>query len=585
MFNNNGSLACTNLKYIDILGGSINGSLEYFARGCGSLERVDAILNPGANTVMYAFDTCPKLKKPPIINLNDVTDVSYLFNGCSQITEFDYYINNNDSITNATCMFSGCTSLQRFFTNQQFDFSKANGQQDCFRGCSNLVTAPHIIFGRGSAASFFRECTKLTTVQREIIANDVSSVNAFFYKCLSLVNGPTNFSAINATDIGSLFDECTSIQAVPTVIDFPRAITANYLFRKCYRLNKAPTLINLPVATDIRDMFMDCTSLTIAPNTIEANLAKTASSLFSGCNMLINAPITINLEVATNIVQTFYNCASLIKGPDRYYAPNATDASSFFNGCTLLENTGTYFEIGNNAPSKCTFAYFFKYCRKLTTLPTAGDMHQGWSYQECFYETNNITEEAFKRFCEKGLSFPRATTFQSMFDNSNIVKLPDISGPLCTSTYCMFRNTKKLESLGNIDIQSCKDVNMMFYSAGDSLLDIGKLNLSAMTSNNANFGNLIKIKKLTLVGLRTNFTLSNAKLLTSVTLESPNATFIGNLDFQSCSMDGDALNALLDSLPDRQSMSRLTINIKGNPGAKDCDINKGTSKNWNVTYQ
>lgn len=226
MFNVHTSSPCTNLKYIDVLGGSIDGDLNCFAQNCNSLERINAKFIPGNNSVLQAFNGCSKLQEPPTINLENVTNANYLFNGCSQITEFNYYIKNNGSITNAAYMFSGCTNLQRFYTNQQFDFSSVSEQYNCFSGCSNLVTAPNIIFGRGSAASFFSECTKLTTVQREITANDVTNINAFFYKCLSLVNGPTNFSAINATNINSLFDECTSIQAVPTVIDFPNATTA-----------------------------------------------------------------------------------------------------------------------------------------------------------------------------------------------------------------------------------------------------------------------------------------------------------------------------------------------------------------------
>lgn len=585
MFNNNSNTACENLKYIDLIGGSINGNLEYFARWCSSIERIDANFKPGANTIAYAFDGCKKLKKPPYIDLTDVTSAHYLFSACNSMTEFDYYIKNNGSFTQVEYMFDNCTSLRSFVANQQFDFSKVNSQVRCFNSCSSLLIAPTIIFGTGSAQEFFYACTALTTIQYVIEANRVSNVSNFFGKCLSLVNGPTEFYANTATGVNNLFDECTSLQSVPTVLTFPSATAAGYLFRKCYRLKKAPTTINLPAATDIREMFLECSTLTTPPNIIEANSAVYAQSLFSGCTMLINAPTTINLAVAKNVSQTFYNCSALIKGPERYYAPIASDASSFFHGCALLKNAGTHFEIGNNAPAQCTFQSFFIYCRSLIALPTEGDMHQGWSYQSFFYETGAIAYESFEAFCEQGLSFPNATTFQNMFYNSTVTRIPSISGVKCTNAYAMYRNTKNLEYMGDINIPLCSDVNLMFYDAGQSLLDIGKLTLNSMSTNNSSCDRLTNVRSLTLVGLRTNFWLNNAKLLTSVRLESPNATLISNVEFQNCNMNAEALNRLLEDLPDRRNMARLNVNIKGNPGAKECTTTIGTNKNWNVIIQ
>ena len=580
MFNNNSNTACTNLKYIDLIGGSINGTLEYFATGCGSLERINANFIPGANNVSSAFSSCIKLKKPPTINLNDVVSAYGLFSGCSEITEFDYYINNNGSITNTQLMFQGCSKLKRFVSNQKFDFSQATNQSSCFYGCNSLISAPAITFGNGSAASFFYNCTSLVSVQSNINANNISDIGGFFYNCSSLVDGPTVFDAANATNVNSLFEGCNRLETAPLVISFPKATTAIGLFRKCYSLNKAPTTITLPLATDIREMFKDCNRLVTPPNLIESNVAIYANSLFYNCSMLTKAPTTMTFPVAQDVSNTFCNCSSIINGPNRYYAPLATNANGFFTDCTLLQNAGTNFEIGNNNPGKCTFIDFFKNCTSLTTLPTEGDMNKGTNYSWFFYNTGAIAYESLQRFCGQGLTFPNANNITHLFNTSKVIRVPSINGPNITAATAMFQNTQQLESIGDIIIPSCYTIDLMFNNAGQSLLEIGKLNVTAMTTSNGSFNRLANVRSLILIGLRTNFTLNNARYLTSVKLENPQANFIGDLSFQTCAMDSDALDTLFNSLPDRADKSNtLTVNIKGNPGAQACNRQIAIDKN------
>lgn len=517
MFNNNSNTACNNLKYIDVIGGSINGNLEYFARWCGSLERINATFNPGPNSVLCAFDGCTKLKEPPIINLNDVTIANYLFSGCATITEFNYYINNNGSFTETSYMFQGCTNLTRFVTEQKFDFSKVSNQNYCFNNCNSLVKAPTITFGNGSAAYFFGSCTALREVQHEFILNNVTSTDCFFYKCLSLVNGPSEFSAPNTTIINSLFDGCSSIKAVPQVLTFPKAVNAQYIFRNCYSLNRAPKTINLPAATDIKYMFQSCSTLTDPPTLINADVANTAHNVFESCTMLTKAPVTINLPLARNVAAFFYQCSSMITGPDKFYAPLANNANSFFISCNMMENAGRRIEIGNENPAGCNFKDFFKYCASLVNLPTEGDIHKGWGYEGFFNSTANITYESFQQFCGKGLSFPHATTMYMMFQDAKVRKISPITAPNCTNTSGIFYNNAILEEIGDLNFPTCTNMQNAF-TTGASLIKLGKMSLDSLSNNNAGFSYLNKIKKLELENLRCGFTLNNASELTSVRL-------------------------------------------------------------------
>lgn len=577
--------SCRYLKYVDFIGGGITGSLDSFAWDCAALERVTGNLNP-VGVIANAFRGCKKLKQLPPLDLNDITSANYLFYQCESLTEFNYYIKNNGTITNAVSMFEGCINLKRFVSDQKFNFSNATAQNSCFARCSSLLAAPTITFGSGAANNFFENCTLLTKVQDTISANDVTNVHSFFRGCASLIDGPSVFHANNATEANWLFYKCSSIKTVPTVLSFSKATSAYSLFEDCYSLEKAPTTIDLPVAINIYYMFRNCNTLKTAPVTIRANLATQAYALFEKCAMLITAP-ELNFPTALRIDYMFDSCSSLISGPNSIYAPNATNASYFFRSCSMLQNPGTRFEIGNNI-TNCNFEYFFYGCSALTSLPTEGDMHQGAKYNHFFAYAKavNLPLNALSAFCNKGLSFPNATTLMYFAIGSNIRKISNINVPKCNDIQRLLCENSLLEEVGEIYAPVATNVGAMFYSSGASMTKLGKLTFNSVTNNDSYFDQLIYLKALTIENLRCNITLNNAKSLTSINLinaQTPPSAMI--LNFQNCNLNEAALNQLLNDLPNRANLLKGNINIKGNPGALTCNKQLGESKNWIVTVQ
>lgn len=587
MFNgglNYGNYSCEKLKYVDFIGGGVTGTLDSFARGCSSLERITGNLSP-IGVVQYAFGSCPKLKQMPSINLDNVSAANHLFYKCESLTEFNYYIRNNGTITNAASMFEGCINLQRFVPDQKFDFSSATAQNSCFANCSSLLTAPTITFGSGVANSFFENCTLLTKVQDIISANNVTNVMNFFKGCASLIDGPIEFHANNATEASQLFFNCNSIKIVPTVLSFSKAANAYSLFENCYSLQVAPTTINLPVAINIYQMFKNCNTLTTAPVTISADLATQTYTLFQGCTMLKSAP-ELDFPKALSLGYMFDNCISLVNGPNNVYAPVATTAAYFFRGCSMLQNPGTRFEIGNQI-TNCNFEYFFHGCSALTSLPTAGDMHKGGKYNHFFAYAKavNLPLDALNSFCGQGLSFPNATTLMYFAENSNIRKMPNINVPKCNDIQRLLQTNSLLETVGDIYAPAATNIDAMLHGSGTSMTELGKLTLNAATTNNSYVDHLMLLKSLTIENLRMGMKLNNAKSLTSVRLLNHNPEYAGNLEFTNCNLDENALNQLLNDLPDRRNKAKYSINIKQNPGSNSCNKKVGEDKNWTVIIQ
>ena len=72
-------------------------------------------------------------------NTSNVTDMSYMFYGCSGLTSLDVSSFNTNIVTDMTYMFKGCTSLTSL-TLSNFNTSNVTYMDSMFYGCSKLKT-------------------------------------------------------------------------------------------------------------------------------------------------------------------------------------------------------------------------------------------------------------------------------------------------------------------------------------------------------------------------------------------------------------------------------------------------------------
>ena len=66
---------------------------------------------------------------------NNVTDMSYMFWGCSSLTELNLNNFNTYNVTNMSKMFSGCSSLTKLNLNN-FNTNNVTNMSFMFYGCS-----------------------------------------------------------------------------------------------------------------------------------------------------------------------------------------------------------------------------------------------------------------------------------------------------------------------------------------------------------------------------------------------------------------------------------------------------------------
>ena len=104
----------------------------------------DALSFKNAKNMSYMFDGCSNIRSAKIVDwyTPNVTNMSYMFRGCTLMLFADIANFIIDNLVNTSYMFDGCTTLQKIFTKSSADWnksSKLSSSSNMFRNCTSLV--------------------------------------------------------------------------------------------------------------------------------------------------------------------------------------------------------------------------------------------------------------------------------------------------------------------------------------------------------------------------------------------------------------------------------------------------------------
>lgn len=162
-------------------------------------------------------------------NTSNVTDMTYMFNGCSALQSVPLFDTTN--VTNMRYMFFGCTSL----TNVPlFDTSSVTNMRFMFELCTSLTSVP--LFNTSNVTDMegmFDACSALQSVPLFDTSN-VTNTNAMFYNCKALQSVPL-FNTSKVTDMSRMFYYCQSLSSVP-LFDTSKVTDMSYTFQFCFNV-------------------------------------------------------------------------------------------------------------------------------------------------------------------------------------------------------------------------------------------------------------------------------------------------------------------------------------------------------------
>lgn len=140
-----------------------------------------------------------------LLDTSEVTDMSYMFNGCTSLTTIPLLDTSN--VTTMSYMFNGCTNLT---TIPLLNTSNVTNMYWTFKGCKGLTTIPVLDTSNvTNMTSMFDNCSSLTTIP-VLDTSKVIKIYQMFYICSSLTTVPV-LDISEATDMVNMFYGCGSL--------------------------------------------------------------------------------------------------------------------------------------------------------------------------------------------------------------------------------------------------------------------------------------------------------------------------------------------------------------------------------------
>lgn len=148
------------------------------------------------------------------LNLDQITDISYMFGGNSNLRQIDILEMWTSKITNASYLFHGDSSLTSIDLNQLLTSNLVNVEH-MFGGCTNLTYVAVDSWDTSKVTNFshvFDGCSSLTSINLSGWTINEANVAAMFANC-DLLNSITLYDVnlLNTISANCMFDDNNSI--------------------------------------------------------------------------------------------------------------------------------------------------------------------------------------------------------------------------------------------------------------------------------------------------------------------------------------------------------------------------------------
>lgn len=355
---------------------------------------------------------------------SNVAHMSYMFNGCSNLTTLDVSSFDTSNVVDMTYMFYNCKALTSLDVSN-WDTNNVTGMGSIFYECRSLISLDVSNWDVSKVVSMnfmFGGCKSLTSLNvSNWNTSKVGNMTYTFDNCGSLAFlDVSNWNTNNVRDMQYMFNGCSSL----TTLDVSNWNTSNvtdmrYMFNGC---NALATLdashFNTSKVTNMDDMFNDCNSLT-ALDVSNWNTSNVTSmrAMFDKCSSLVTLDVShFDTSKVTNMSCMFARCSSLtLLDVSNWNTSKVTDMGGMFQYNKCFETIN----VSDWSTSKVTdMGFMFAMCSSLTLLDISN------------WNTDNVTDMGYMfSNCDKLSTIligPEWTTSnvqngQNMFDNDSLL--------------------------------------------------------------------------------------------------------------------------------------------------------------------
>lgn len=294
-------------------------------------------------------------------NTANVTDMSYMFQGCSALTELDLSSFDTSKVTNMSSMFYECKSLTSLDL-RNFDTRKVTDMSYMFymfSGNTALTKLDLSSFNTSKVTTMmgmFKGCTLLPELDvSNFNTSNVTNMQSMFDTCGGLTKlDLSNFDTSKVTDMSSMFADCRGLTSLNvSSFDTSKVTSMAFIFRACTTL---PTLdvsnFNTSSVASMQGMFDTCRSLTsLDVSSFNTSKATKMENMFRSCSSLTTLDLS-SFDVAYNCAKASMfegstNLKTIYAAQDWEVKGSSTGMNMFKNCTSLVGGKGTVYSDSN----------------------------------------------------------------------------------------------------------------------------------------------------------------------------------------------------------------------------------------------
>lgn len=249
------------------------------------------------------------------LNTSEVTCMSEMFYGCSNLKTLDVSHFNTSKVTYMGYMFDECSSLVSLDVSH-FNTSKVTSMMSMFRMCSSLTKLDINNFDTSNTTemkNMFAECSNLTSLNvSNFDTSKTTDMSSMFYGCSRLSElDVSGFNTSQTTQMSSMFYGCSRLLE----IDVSNFNTSN-VYNMTWMFGGCSSLTSIDISS------FDISSL------VDEYEENALQGMFFGCNNLktIKCGVLWNVKNIAYSSDMFSGCACLVGGKGTNYDSNHTDA-------------------------------------------------------------------------------------------------------------------------------------------------------------------------------------------------------------------------------------------------------------------
>ena len=451
------------------------------------------------------------------LNTCEVTNMGYMFYGCSSLTNLDLSSFNTANVTNMQCMFRNSSNLRTIYVGNGWSTAAVTNSTDMFKNCTSLVG------GQGTTWNSSNPTDK-TYAHIDGGTNNpgyFTAAGTEAYACYTSSNTTLTFyyDTQRTSRSGTTYDLNTGDNNPSWVTDGTNANVTKVLFNSSFAGARPTTTyswfygmenlqsitgisyLNTNEVTNMVATFANCKKMTsLDVSHFNTSLVTEMDGMFDSCSRLTSLDLSsFNTSKVTSMMRMFWNSSNLrtIYVGNGWSTAAVTNSLYMFTGCTsLVGGRGTTYNSSN--PMDKTYAHNDGGTNNPGYFTAAGT-----EAYACYTSSNTTLTFYYNnmRGSCSGTTYDLNTGsnhpgWETDGTNANVTKVvfdPSFAGARPTTTYSWFYDMENLQSITGISYLNTSEVtNMRYMFTGCSsltTLDLSSFNTSKVTDMFSMFAN------------------------------------------------------------------------------------------------